>query len=114
MVDWETEFHAIKIMYGYGDSLPMAIHSSCMSRMEAKVKPWMDVEEWHYQYGPKRPHWYLHLVGVNPKYNGQGKGKVIMNKICELADELDQDIYLEAGGKLKGYYEKFGFVVKKV
>jgi predicted GNAT family N-acyltransferase len=51
---------------------------------------------------------------VNPKYNGQGKGKVIMNKICELADELDQDIYLEAGGKLKGYYEKFGFVVKKV
>lgn len=107
--------HVIKIMYRFGDSLPKAIHSPCMSRMEAKVKPWMDVEEWHYEYGPKRPHWYLHLVGVNPAYNGQGKGKAIMNKICELADELDQDIYLEAGGKmLKCYYEKFGFVVKKV
>ena len=107
--------YAIKILYGFGDSLPQAITSPYMKRMESKVQPWIDnVDKWHEEYGPSRPHWVLSLVGVNPKYEGNGKGTRIMKKLCDLADILDQDIYLEAGGSLKRYYEKFGFVVKGV
>ena len=113
--NWTMMVHTLKIMFGFGDSLPSAFHSSYMSRLQALTQNWIDnVDEWHYKYGPSRPHLTLNLVGVNPKYNGQGKGKIIMNEICKLADDLDQDIYLEAGGKLKGFYEKFGFVVKHV
>ena len=105
--------HAIKILYGFGDSLPPVITSPYMKRMESKAQPWIDnVDKWHEEYGPSRPHWVLSLIGVNPKYEGKGKGTHIMKKLCDLADMLDQDIYLEAGGSLKRYYEKFGFVVK--
>lgn len=108
--------YTVRIMYGFGETLPSVVFSQYMSRLEAKMQPFVEnVDEWHYEHGPSRPHWYLHLVGVDPSFNGQGKGKIIMKKICSLADELEQDIYLEAcGEKLKGYYEKFGFRVTMV
>ena len=110
---WSMMVQTVRIMSTYKETIPKTCHSPCMNRMQAKVQRWVDHhDEWHYQYGPTRPHWYLHLFGVHPNYKGQGRGKSIMNKLCQLADQLDQDIYLECGGTfLKRFYEKFGFVV---
>ena len=113
---WKMTIQIIKILYGFGDSFPSAVRSSYMSQLEAKMQPFIDhVDDWHFEYGPSGEHWYLHLIGVNPAYNGRGKGTIMMNKICNLADELGKDIYLEAcGKKLNGYYERFGFEVRGV
>jgi ribosomal protein S18 acetylase RimI-like enzyme len=71
-----------------------------------------DATKWQIQYGPNNKHWYVHVVACNPEFQGQGNGRALMTKLCEMADQMGQDMYLEAGETNRPFYEKFGFVVK--
>jgi ribosomal protein S18 acetylase RimI-like enzyme len=71
-----------------------------------------DATKWQIQYGPNNKHWYVHVVACNPEFQGQGNGRALMTKLCEMADQMGQDMYLEAGEKNRSFYEKFGFAVK--
>ena len=80
--------------------------------VEKTKKYEVDGTKWQIQYGPQNKHWYVHLVACHPEFQGQGKGREMMTKLCEMADTMGQDMYLEAGEKNRLFYEKFGFVVK--
>lgn len=69
------------------------------------------IDESHSQY-VKGPHWYLKLIGTDPKHQGQGLGSTMMKKINELADSQKRDLYLECGNeKNREFYLKFGYDV---
>jgi len=60
------------------------------------------------------PYWYLHVLGVDPNTQGKGYGKKLLETVLPLADKHKVCCYLETTNpKNVGYYEKFGFVVKK-
>jgi ribosomal protein S18 acetylase RimI-like enzyme len=66
----------------------------------------------HAEFGPKGQHWYVHLVGVNPALQGQGKGGELMSKLNEMADKSDRIMHLEAGERNRKFYEKVGYQVQ--
>jgi len=50
-------------------------------------------------------------MAVDPDYQGHGIAKQLMQKLCELADEAQQDIYLESTVAGLSLYKKAGFEV---
>lgn len=88
-------------------------HKEDLKIFTEKTQEWeQEYVKWHIQYGPDDTHWYVHMVACNPQFQGQGKGKELMTKLCQLADHRGQAMYLEAGEPNRRFYEKFGFVVK--
>lgn len=62
------------------------------------------------------PYFYLSVIGVGPKFQGQGYGGQLIRKLLRQADEAGYPIYLETETENNVLmYEKFGFkVVKKI
>jgi ribosomal protein S18 acetylase RimI-like enzyme len=80
-----------------------------------KTDKWLkESPNWKVECAPSEHFWYVHLVGSHPDFNGQGKGKAMMNKLCALADEMGQDMLLEAGEGNHTFYAKFGFETQKI
>ena len=71
------------------------------------------LKEDHKHHGPQQVHWYVFMVGVNPDYNGQGYGRLLMEELNRLADEQNVVQYLECGSSKEGFYEKMGYKVIK-
>jgi ribosomal protein S18 acetylase RimI-like enzyme len=68
-------------------------------------------EEWHRRFAPE-PHWYLFLIGVEPRLQGQGIGSVLLRPVLARADEQHLPCYLETGnGRNVAFYEKHDFAV---
>jgi len=58
---------------------------------------------------------YLLTLGVDPKKQGQGLGKALLNFVSEVATRENTYAYLEADGpKNPAIYRKFGYVNEKV
>jgi GNAT superfamily N-acetyltransferase len=67
-------------------------------------------KNWHEEFGPNEPHWYIHHFATDPTSQGQGHGSQLMKRLCELADDYHADVYLDTGTeRVYKYYEKFGF-----
>jgi ribosomal protein S18 acetylase RimI-like enzyme len=59
---------------------------------------------------PKEPHWYLPLIGVDPQWQGQGYGRMLMEQALALCDRGRQPAYLEATSPAnRRFYERYGF-----
>ena len=59
-----------------------------------------------------RQHYYLSIIGVNPKYQGQGIGKKLLLSINNAMDQKQMPIYLETQNKKNvSIYNKYGFQV---
>jgi ribosomal protein S18 acetylase RimI-like enzyme len=50
-------------------------------------------------------------MAVDPDYHGQGIAKRLLQKLCEIADEARQDIYLESTTAARTLYKHAGFEV---
>jgi ribosomal protein S18 acetylase RimI-like enzyme len=50
-------------------------------------------------------------MAVDPDYHGQGIAKRLLQKLCEIADEARQDIYLESTTAARTLYKNAGFEV---
>jgi ribosomal protein S18 acetylase RimI-like enzyme len=50
-------------------------------------------------------------MAVDPDYHGQGIAKRLLQKLCEIADEAGQDIYLESTTAARTLYKNAGFEV---
>ncbi len=48
------------------------------------------------KYHPSEPHWYLPLIGVDPAYQGQGHGGVLMAYALQQCDRQHLPAYLES------------------
>ena len=61
---------------------------------------------------PTEPHWYLALLGVDPKWQGHGGGGALLAPMLERCDREVTPAYLETQ-KIENlaFYERFGFRV---
>ena len=61
---------------------------------------------------PRRPHWYLPLVGVAPQAQGRGHGAALLRPVLERCDADGLPAYLEASSaRSRALYERLGFGV---
>jgi ribosomal protein S18 acetylase RimI-like enzyme len=58
------------------------------------------------------PHWYLQIIGVDPKYQGQGFSSRLVRPVLERIDRERMSCFLETNtGKNVAIYRRFGFEV---
>jgi GNAT superfamily N-acetyltransferase len=61
---------------------------------------------------PKEPHWYLPMIGVDPKAQGKGLGAALMRYAVGRCDQDRAPAYLEtANPRNIPLYQRFGFEV---
>jgi ribosomal protein S18 acetylase RimI-like enzyme len=61
-------------------------------------------------YHPHEPHWYLPLIGVDPAYQGNGHGDVLMRFALERCDRDGVAAYLESSNPRNiSLYRRHGF-----
>jgi GNAT superfamily N-acetyltransferase len=61
---------------------------------------------------PRRPHWYLDSLGVEPESQGRGVGSALMQPILERCDHERMPAYLNAGSaRSRDLYLRHGFHV---
>jgi len=61
---------------------------------------------------PKRPHWYLGMLGTDPAFQGQGIGTATMRPILEICDAEGLPAYLESSKASNiPFYESHGFAL---
>jgi GNAT superfamily N-acetyltransferase len=66
------------------------------------------IEERH----PKKPHWYLAVLGTHPDRQGQGFGSALMQPVLDECDRLEIPAYLETGTERNvAFYTRHGFRV---
>jgi ribosomal protein S18 acetylase RimI-like enzyme len=61
---------------------------------------------------PKKPHWYLFTIGVDPDKQGRGVGSALLRGVLERCDAERSPAYLEASTESNArLYERHGFAV---
>lgn len=61
---------------------------------------------------PREPHWYLPMIGVDPRAQGKGLGAALMRHGLARCDQDQTLAYLETGNSRNiPLYERFGFEV---
>lgn len=74
-------------------------YESIVDYMSARAEPFI-----------KADHWYLSIVGVLPRYQGQGLGAELIRKVLAMTDRLQIPTYLETftPGNMK-FYDRLGY-----
>jgi ribosomal protein S18 acetylase RimI-like enzyme len=63
---------------------------------------------------PAEPHWYLPLIGVDPRHQRQGLGSALLDSMLEALDQHRALAYLEAtSDENVPLYERHGFRVRR-
>jgi ribosomal protein S18 acetylase RimI-like enzyme len=64
------------------------------------------------KYHPDEPHWYLHMIGVDPRQQGRGYGSALIRHALERIDADHLAAYLESSNPANvPLYERHGFEV---
>ena len=59
---------------------------------------------------PEEPHWYLPLIGVDPRFQGRGVGSLLMKHALAVCDREGAAAYLESSNPMNiPFYERHGF-----
>ncbi len=62
---------------------------------------------------PEEPHWYLLVVGVEPRHQSTGVGRTLLEPVLARADEHGAPCYLETPTRPNvRFYESLGFAVR--
>jgi GNAT superfamily N-acetyltransferase len=78
------------------------------TRETAKIAAELQAQMEHYH--PKTPHWYLWMVGVDPRCQGKGHGSSLLKHTLERCDREHAMAYLESSSpKNVPLYERHGF-----
>lgn len=63
-------------------------------------------------YIPEEPHWYLPMIGLDPRYFGQGLGTKLLNHALDIIDEKSEIAFLTSSNPRNiPAYERCGFEV---
>lgn len=61
---------------------------------------------------PEEPHWYLAMIGSDPRVRGAGFGNALLRSRLDRCDAEGAPAYLESSNRDNiGYYNRFGFEV---
>src|SRR5262249_11308387 len=64
-------------------------------------------------YHPAEPHWYLPMIGVDPRHQGRGYGSALLRPALMHADRDHVPAYLESSNPANvPLYERHGFLVR--
>ena len=59
---------------------------------------------------PEEPHWYLPLIGVDPRFQSRGVGSILMKHALAICDREGVAAYLESSSPRNiPFYERHGF-----
>jgi ribosomal protein S18 acetylase RimI-like enzyme len=62
------------------------------------------------KFHPEEPHWYLHMIGVDPRFQGRGYGSALIRHALERVDSDRLPAYLESTNPVNvPIYERHGF-----
>lgn len=61
-----------------------------------------------------RRHLCIELFGVDQRYQGRGVGGRLLQRACELADDVGLETFVQANASAKDFYCKLGFVVDEM
>jgi ribosomal protein S18 acetylase RimI-like enzyme len=62
------------------------------------------------RFHPEEPHWYLWLIGVDPRLQGKGLGSALLKHTLRICDERGETAYLESSDPRNvPLYERHGF-----
>lgn len=60
-----------------------------------------------------KPHWYLPLIGIDPRHQGQGLGSMLLRHTLAECDRDGTAAYLEASNwRNVPFYERHGFQLR--
>ena len=78
------------------------------TRLPAALRLLSAIESRH----PRRPHWYLGVLGTDPDHQGKGKGSAVLEPVLRRCDTSGEAAYLESSkeGNVP-FYERHGFKV---
>lgn len=63
-------------------------------------------------YHPQEPHWYLPLIGIDPKRQGEGLGSALLDHALAICDRDDVAAYLESSNPRNvALYQRHGFEI---
>lgn len=87
----------------------LIVRSVESDRHEAVFSFLGQMEEFH----PDEPHWYLPVIGVDPRHRGKGIGSALLRSALARVDADGLGAYLEATSpRNRALYERHGFVVQ--
>lgn len=67
------------------------------------------------QHHPSAPHWYLWMIGVDPRFQGKGMGSALLKHMLQRIDREGADAYLESSDPRNvPLYQRHGFEVTAV
>ena len=81
------------------------LHASLGDRADAVLHAFESFEAAR----PVEPHYYLTLLGTDPRRGGHGIGGRLLRSSLETLDAEESAAYLEAADELVSFYERFGF-----
>jgi GNAT superfamily N-acetyltransferase len=101
---WHTPFYRY-VIHGPQLQFPRIFGLGGLARAASALS---HIEKQH----PKEPHYYLQVVGTDPKRQGNGFGGVVMRRQLAIADRAGMPAYLESSkeGNIP-VYQRFGFQV---
>ena len=77
-----------------------------------RLRRFMDMDAAEYEKRPKKPHFYLAVLGVLPSRQGAGLGSSLLNHTLSRLDEAGMPAYLENSNPANmPLYERHGFRV---
>ena len=56
-----------------------------------------------------KSHYLIELFGAEHGWKGKGVGTKLLRRACEIADGEGVDVFVQANGSAKGFYERLGF-----
>lgn len=91
------------------EALGAIVQSSVAAERQAEC---FTVFERMASYHPKEPHWFLPLIGVDPRCRGRGYGSALLRQVLAQCDRDHIAAYLESSNPANiPLYERHGFVV---
>jgi ribosomal protein S18 acetylase RimI-like enzyme len=90
------------------EALGAIVQSSVAAERQAEV---FAVFERMGSYHPREPHWFLPLIGVDPRCRGKGYGSALLRHVLAQCDRDHIPAYLESSNPANiPLYERHGFV----
>lgn len=91
--------------------LQCQIYQGQQGQSQRKASALSDLKQgYHDQNRPRTQYWSVEMVGIDPRQQGLGYGRELVDRLCALADEAGVACYLEAAGPKNAlFYEGSGF-----
>jgi GNAT superfamily N-acetyltransferase len=97
---------------GLGEGVQLAIPSLRLfrSRLPRSLRALQHIERHH----AREPHWYLAIIGTDPRYQGLGIGSALIRAVTDRCDEEGLGAYLESSKEENvPFYARHGFKVTR-